>query len=104
MASRPQQDFRVRSDVEAILNDRPITKMSDDPMDLEALTPNHLLLLKLKPILLPGLFVNEDLYVKQMETCAIHGGPVLETLDTGILASNPRTTTMVKGKNKFCSR
>ena len=52
-------------EVEAILNDRPITKISDDPMDLEALTPNHLLLLKTKPILPPGLFVKEDLYIKR---------------------------------------
>lgn len=49
-------------EVEAILNDRPITKISDDPMELEALTPNHFLLLKTKPI--HGLFVKEDLYIK----------------------------------------
>lgn len=39
----------VMCEVEAILNDRPITKLSDDPNDLEPLTPNHLLLLKGKP-------------------------------------------------------
>lgn len=38
---------------------------ANDPMDLEALTPNHLLLLKSKPILPPGLFVKEDLYIKR---------------------------------------
>lgn len=50
-------------EIEAILNDRPITKSSDDPGDLEALAPNHLLL-KTKPILPPGLFVKEELYIK----------------------------------------
>ena len=32
-------------EVESIVNGRPITKVSDDPRDLDALTPNHLLLL-----------------------------------------------------------
>lgn len=50
-------------EVEAILNDRPITPSSDDPNDLEALTTNHILQLRAKPILPPGLFKKEDLYV-----------------------------------------
>ena len=33
-------------EVEAIVNGRPITKLSDDPSDAESLTPNHLLLLR----------------------------------------------------------
>lgn len=39
-----------------MLNDRTIMPSSDDLNDLEALTPNHLLLLKAKLIILPGLF------------------------------------------------
>lgn len=35
-------DFIGFSEMEAILNDRLITKLSDDPIDLEPLTPNHL--------------------------------------------------------------
>lgn len=42
----------VLCEAEAILNDRPITKVSEYPNDLEALTPNHLLTMKRKPILL----------------------------------------------------
>ncbi|XP_039550287.1 uncharacterized protein LOC120495005 [Pimephales promelas] len=52
-------------EVEAILNDRPITRVSDDPNDLEPLTPNHILLLKGKPALPPGLFEKSDLYTKR---------------------------------------
>ncbi len=55
----------VMCEVEAILNDRPITKLSDDPNDLEPLTPNHLLLLKGKPALPPGLFDPSDMYGKR---------------------------------------
>ncbi len=51
--------------VEAILNTRPITRLSDDPNDLEALTPNCILLMKGKPMLPPGLFEKRDLYTKR---------------------------------------
>lgn len=37
--------YTLMCKVEAIVNGRPITKVSDDRKDLEALTPNHLLLL-----------------------------------------------------------
>ncbi|XP_028317687.1 uncharacterized protein LOC114472566 [Gouania willdenowi] len=49
-------------EVEAIINSRPITRVSDDPNDLEALSPNHLLLMKVKTPLPPGLFNKADLY------------------------------------------
>lgn len=52
-------------EAEAIINSRPITTPSSDPNDLEALTPNHLLLLKSKPSLPPGLFQKEDLYARR---------------------------------------
>lgn len=55
----------ILCEVEAILNDRPITKVSDDVNGLEALTPNHILLLKGKPILAPGLFQESDLYIRR---------------------------------------
>ena len=52
-------------EVEAIVNGRPITKSSDDPSDAEALTPNHLLLLRPGPKLPPGVFVKEDNYSRR---------------------------------------
>lgn len=55
----------VLCEAEAMLNDRPITRLSEDPNDLEALTPNHLLLLKGKPVLPPGLFNKGDVYARR---------------------------------------
>ncbi|XP_025766185.1 uncharacterized protein LOC112847853 [Oreochromis niloticus] len=52
-------------EAEAIINSRPITKASSDPNDLEVLTPNHLLLLRNKPSLPPGLFDRQDLYARR---------------------------------------
>ena len=49
-------------EVEAIVNGRPITKLSDDHRDLEPLTPNHLLLLRAGPALPPGNFSKCDTY------------------------------------------
>ncbi|KAK0150310.1 hypothetical protein N1851_008772 [Merluccius polli] len=52
-------------EVEAIMNDRPITTVSGDPNDLEPLTPNHLLQLKAQPIMPSGLFQKGDLYSRR---------------------------------------
>ncbi len=51
----------VLCEVEAILNSLPITKASTDLNDLEALSPNHLLLLKTTPSVPLGQFQKEDI-------------------------------------------
>ena len=50
--------------VEAIVNGRPLTAVSDNPKDLGTLTPNHLLLLRPGPVLPPGHLVKNDIYCK----------------------------------------
>ncbi|XP_061159982.1 uncharacterized protein LOC133170834 [Syngnathus typhle] len=55
----------VMCEVESILNSRPLTTVSSDPNDLEPLTPNHLLQLKVQPVLPPGTFKQEDLYARR---------------------------------------
>ena len=47
-------------EVEAIVNSRLRTKSSYDPSDCEALTPNHLLLLRSGAFIPPGSFSKED--------------------------------------------
>ena len=50
------------SEAEAIINGQPLTPISDDPKDVECLTPNHLLLLKSNQSMSPGVFDKQDLY------------------------------------------
>ena len=51
--------------VEAIVNGRPLSVVSDDPKDLEPLTPNHLLLQRQGPSLPPGHFESTDSYCRR---------------------------------------
>jgi len=46
--------------VESIINGRPLTTVSDDPNDLNPLTPNHMLLLQPRDEGSPGLFDKRD--------------------------------------------
>ena len=48
--------------VEGIVNNRPITKLSDDPRDDKPLTPNHILMLRSGSSLPPGEFTERDQY------------------------------------------
>ena len=50
--------------VESVVNSRPITTVSDDPRDQEALTPNHLLLLR-GDVIMPSETSKSDLYSRK---------------------------------------
>lgn len=52
-------------EVEAILNDRPISTVTSDSNDLEPLTPNHLLQLKAKTTMPLGIFEKNDQYSRK---------------------------------------
>ena len=53
-------------EVEAIINSRPITCVSGDPRDPDALTPNQILTLRTTvTVPPPGIFQREDLYMKR---------------------------------------
>jgi len=55
----------VFAEAEAIVNGRPLTKVSDDVDDMSPLTPNHLLLLHQGPAPVPGVFSEGDQYRKK---------------------------------------
>ena len=52
-------------EVEAIINSRPLTKTSDDPDDLDVITPNHLLLSKPPVNMQLGIFNEKDVYSRR---------------------------------------
>ena len=51
----------ILAEVEGLLNSRPLTHVSTDPDDHEALTPNHFLLGHASPNLPAGIFQDSDL-------------------------------------------
>ena len=62
-----EESFRtLMCEVEAIVNSRPLTMVSTDPNDMNALTPSHLLTMKSNVILPPpGIFQRADVYMRK---------------------------------------
>lgn len=68
LKQQPLDDERLQTflcEVEAIINGRPIARVSNDLNDSEELTPNHSLLLKKEPVLPQGVFQKENLYARR---------------------------------------
>ncbi len=55
----------VFCEVESIVNNRPLTKVSDDVNDLSTLTPNHFLMFQDGPKPIPGVFNQSDMLKKR---------------------------------------
>lgn len=60
-----EQLSTLMTEVEKILNDRPITTVSNDPNDPAALTPNTLLLMKSNHCIPHGIFNKKDIYARR---------------------------------------
>ena len=50
------------TEIERILNSRPITRLRDTPTDLDALTPSMILTGSLDYDVVPGIFMKKDIY------------------------------------------
>lgn len=80
----------------------PITNASSELSDFEALTSKHLLLLKVKPELPPGVF--NKVRLQKMETSPVPRWCLLETLVQRIPHTAPTASAMVHTMKKFLYR
>ena len=60
-----EQLHTLMCEIEATINSRPLTKVSDDPSDLDVITPQDLLLLRPRGNLPPGCFNEKDIYSRR---------------------------------------
>ena len=76
----------IFTEVEGIVNSRPLTAVSDDVTDLEALTPNHFLIGRSNLSLSPNVVYKTNVTnkFKALETCTIHDKQFLETVEKGV--------------------
>ena len=93
------------TEVEAILNSRPLTRSSSDPADLTCLSPNHLLLLRECPSLPPGIFFQRrSLCSVLLASSSAHEWPFLEKMDPWIFASPAGAPEVVISRTQCSSR
>jgi hypothetical protein len=60
-----EQLHTLMCEVEATVNSRPLTRASDNPDDLDVITPQHLLLLQPTAAFPPGKFNDRDVYARR---------------------------------------
>ena len=97
-------DLELRTllaEVESIVNNRPITAVSDGPADFTALTPNRFVLQRATQ-LLRNWSICERGYVfpEAMEKGPVPCGSLLETLGTRVSAGSSKKTKMGQVKKK----
>ena len=61
-------------EVENMVNSRPITHVSSDPLDPTPLSPNNILLLHAGPASMPGVFDDADMYKKKWRQVQVLAG------------------------------
>lgn len=83
-------------EVETILNSGPITTVTYDPLDLEALTPNHAIV-KVEACPTPcNLSKQLPVHQTSLEASPLHGRHILEEMDTGVPATCKKGKSEVK--------
>ena len=65
VARSEEQLHTLMCEVENTMNSRPLTRLTDDPSDLEVITPNHLLQMRNHEYVPPGRFTEEDKYCRR---------------------------------------
>ena len=89
------------AEVEKIMNDRPITPVSSDPRDLEALTPNHILLLRQNPSTSAREFSGQDKYNARWKHVQILADSFWERWTTEYLPTLQKTQKWLKKIRNF---